>query len=125
MKNLIYLFSLAAILVLNACGDDCDPGEFGQNLVGIWDTPRIGESEEGTVSFSGDGTGTTSANSVFSAEINGVTLRDFTWNYDSSAEELNISWTATSGSLSAAYSVIEYSCDDITLNFFLNFTITR
>ncbi len=124
------LFGLLLILPLMfvACGDDdaCELGTFDENIVGTWDTPAIGDSEAGTVTFNADGTGVGSDNGLFYAELNGAGSGDFDWTYDATENAMTIGWNfGGTGSLEVDMGVVEYDCDETTLNFILDVTMTR
>lgn len=109
-----------------SCGDDeeCMPGTFEENIVGTWTTPAIGAADAGTVTFSSDGTGVGTDNGAFYSELNDVGSGNFTWSYDPAltSENLIISWD---NGLTADMSVLNFTCDVVDINFFLDFTIER
>lgn len=125
MNKLLMLLCIVSMAFISCGDDDCIPGTFEENIIGSWNTPSVGASEAGTVTFNVNGTGVSSENGVFYSELSGEGSGDFDWSYDANSELLSIDWNFSNGGLGLEYDVLGFDCDNTMFNFFLNFSIER
>lgn len=127
MRHFRLLFlALGLVAIMSSCGEDCDKTTFDEIIIGTWNTTKIGDAEAGKVTFNSDGTGSSTENSLFSAGLNGETSDDFTWSYDDSTMDMSVKWEfGSTGSLGVEYEVRTFDCEEVTMNYFLNFTISK
>ncbi len=118
MKKFILSILMMSFLVTACDKDDdtpnCDTADIAAILVGSWDeTPLAGVGDE--VTFSSDLSGSCTAESLFSTEVNGNVSTTFTWelNADNSAIELDYP-----NGLGVEYQVNSVDCDEIKLELF-------
>ncbi len=113
-------------LIMSACSEDCEKTTFQEVILGTWNTTDVSGADAEKVTFNSDGTGSATDNSLFTAELNGITANDFLWSYDNTSMNMNIKWQFSSMSSSNVdYEIKSFDCEEVTMNFILDVVIRK
>lgn len=117
MKKLI-LSILMVSFFMTACDKDddtpCEVTDVAAEIVGSWtETPIAGVGDE--VTFNSDFSGSCTAESLFSTEVNGNVSNTFTWELNSDNSAIDLDYP---NGLGVEYQVLSVDCDEITLELF-------
>ena len=120
MKTLFRLSFLVCLLaIFTSCGKDkcANTPPVEENIVGTWNAIVSfgGQTQSGEVIFNADKTGN-SPGEVFQSEVNGQTVKDFTWKIEG---DTLLFIKHTGSFVSNGYDIRGNECDNIKLWFFI------
>lgn len=118
MKNILFFLIGIMMVIATSCKkDDCEPGSLSETLIGEWSVSLDGD-DLGDVEFEEDGTLVDPDGILIGGENGlGEPLEIKTYALDG---EDAISTSASDGtnSITVEYAVTDFSCDEVTLEFF-------
>jgi len=118
MKKFLFALLVGSALFAS-CGSDCELTELDEIIIGDWS--HLGSD----ITFNADGS-MDDPDNVFEASINDIDLLDKSWELESDTLlTITCSNEDPAASLSFDYSILEYDCDKIRANAFIDVSFNR